>query len=67
VGNGALTSFWHDLWADRLPLSVKYPALFSHFTGREDAVQEVVEVGVANLMQPPPNWKNRRKCSRLLL
>jgi hypothetical protein len=67
VGDGASMSFWHDLWADGLPLSVKYPTLFSHFTGREDSIQEVVEVGVTNLMQPPPNWKNWRKCSRLLL
>jgi hypothetical protein len=45
VGDGASMSFWHDLWADGLPLSVKYPALFSHFTGREDSVKRWSSLG----------------------
>lgn len=29
VGNGSSTLFWHDLWSDMVPLSVKYQRLYS--------------------------------------
>lgn len=51
VGNGATTSFWQDHWITDSPLSAMFPALFSHFTGRQDSVQEVVTAGLTNLLQ----------------
>jgi len=30
LGNGATTSFWFDRWLQESPLSISFPALFSH-------------------------------------
>lgn len=49
VGDGSSTSFWHDLWADGIPLRDKYPALYGHYASRVDSVQGVIEAGLSNL------------------
>jgi hypothetical protein len=45
-------SFWHDHWVEDAPLDANFPALFSHFTGRQDFVHEVMTAGLPRLLQP---------------
>lgn len=41
VGNGSCTLFWHNLWIDRIPLSIKYPRLYSISKGKMMEVQKL--------------------------
>lgn len=45
VGNGQNTSFWFDSWLGNRPLSIIFPALFSHITNKEVAVSECFQQG----------------------
>ena len=42
VGNGELTSFWHDRWLLNSPLAATFPVLFSHCTHPEISVHHAL-------------------------
>jgi len=46
IGNGQLTSFWHDKWLLGTTLSQAFPALFSHCTQTSGSVCAVAAEGV---------------------
>jgi hypothetical protein len=42
LGNGAITSFWHENWIGNEPLSVTFPRLFSLSTTKEAKIGGLV-------------------------
>jgi hypothetical protein len=44
LGNGALTSFWHEKWIGMVPLCVMFPRLFSLSTSKEAMIVELASV-----------------------
>jgi hypothetical protein len=53
VADGRNTSFWNDLWLPTdQPMSVVFPAPYSHFRRGDMSVKEVLEQGIRSLLQP---------------
>jgi hypothetical protein len=52
LGNGRLTSFWHDPWVGNVSFSILFPRLFSLSTQKEASVAEVY-----NQSSSPDNWR----------
>lgn len=41
IGNGRNSSFWNDAWRDTIPLSIKFPRLYSISNNQEAKVSEL--------------------------
>ena len=52
IGNGQLTSFWHDRWILGTTLAQAFPALFSHYTHTTDSVSTVIAGGLSHHLRP---------------
>lgn len=52
VGNGEMTSFWHDCWMFNTPLAQTFPALYSHSTKPNILVSTAVRTTLGSQLQP---------------
>ncbi|TVU22848.1 hypothetical protein EJB05_32568, partial [Eragrostis curvula] len=52
LGNGASTSFWHDVWFESSCFSEAYPALYSHCVHQSASVRDVVTGGILRHLVP---------------
>ncbi|KAL6644549.1 hypothetical protein ACP70R_016157 [Stipagrostis hirtigluma subsp. patula] len=53
IGNGAMTSFWKDLWYGEQTLALSFPYLFTHTTRPNISVQKVFAGGALFLALRP--------------
>lgn len=51
VGDGESTAFWHDTWVADQPLAARFPALLSHFVGKNISIREVLSAGLSTQLQ----------------
>lgn len=58
VGNGSHTLFWYDLWADGVPLSVKYCRLYSISSGKHSEIKHLGKWSGSNWVWEFP-WRRR--------
>ena len=49
LGDGASTSFWHDLWLLNTTVDKTFPELFSHCIHHENDVRSVKVIGCSSL------------------
>ena len=52
IGNGQLTSFWHDRWILGTTLAQAFPALFSHYTHTTNSVSAVIAGNLSHHLRP---------------
>ena len=52
IGDGQLTSFWHDKWILGTTLAQAFPALFSHCTRQSDTVSAALAGGLTLHLKP---------------
>ena len=52
IGDGQLTSFWHDKWILGTTLAQAFPALYSHCTRTSDMVGVVLTRGLVPYLRP---------------
>jgi hypothetical protein len=52
LGYGAHTVFWMDAWLSELPLSVRFPAMFSHALDAHASMHAVVLGGLDHALVP---------------
>jgi hypothetical protein len=54
VGDGKLTQFWNDVWAQSTPLRVCFPKLFAICEDKNISVARYAELGVT---EPPQKMR----------
>jgi hypothetical protein len=52
IGDGASTSFWHDVWNGDDPLADTFPELYSHCQMKEMTVQQALEGAIHGSLVP---------------
>jgi hypothetical protein len=52
IGDGKSTSFWEDRWLTDLPLSSKFPLLYSHSSNNSVVVRAVIQQGLRSFLVP---------------
>ncbi|CAO2153322.1 unnamed protein product [Urochloa humidicola] len=52
LGDGCTTSFWMDVWNGEDSLADRFPSLYSHFKGKDQAVCTIVSEGLERYLVP---------------